>query len=838
VSRGVIKSLILSVGLLFLAYVAIFFTWESSKLRNWASHGVMDTKLRAVDSQSWIFADVDTSEFTGLFIPSDGDTLIAIDDTLRTYDQIRQFVTQHHHADEDFRVTYSHFSRERSSTITMDTVSASRALPFILLGVLRLLIILSFIGVGLWAYQRRSESVGVRVLTLFCYSMAAFPLTMFTMFSADMASFAIPNHNTITRILRITMIFAGGLWLNLHLVFPRVSRFLLRLRRWGYLLIYSPQIAVAIWAIATGTNVVNDHPRMMITIILVQFWLGSLLLSRHHKNARSLLERRQTKLVLRGSGFGVTALTFLLIVATYLSEWFTGLPMTAQLIFTNLGFLALLLTPLSLAYAFGRYRLLEVEGKLQRGTRHVIVTAILLLIFFLMVYGIGQLLVTQLGITSSTPILLLAMTLALGVSPAQRWLQDWLERKFYPERHQLRVMIEDLAQRIGSFPDRDTLFQQLEERLREALGVSKAIAVLKEPNGSFRGHDGSTTPFSDDNDLLTHLERTARPVLLDEAMASLRIPFTDGQMFWIRKNEINLVIPMFARLRLIGFLALGRTTRGSDYTPEGIEVLLGLTNQIALASENLRLLEDNLEKRRLEEQLVLAREIQQGFLPRVIPKTEKLDIAARSHFCFEVAGDYYDVIALKNGRTLLAVGDVSGKGAGAALIMANLQASLRICAALELEPVKIVEHTNALIYSNTPVEQYITFFIAIFDPKTRNLTYVNAGHNPPLLFDVKGRTRELSEGGMILGIDPKGKYLQGKVKCSVGCKILLYTDGVTETQSPGGEEFGIVRLKQMMNATATRTPDQSLEALEGEVSRFRAKKVLEDDSTLLLAKVL
>ena len=836
--KGVIKSLIMSAGLLFLAYVMLFFVWEGSKLRAWADEGVLNSTFETPDGVSWIFSKVDSSEYTGVFLPSDGDTLVAVNDTLRTFDQLQGFVSGSHEPGDRFTLTYKRFSRNRSVSLQIHQVSTLETLPFLLLQILRLLIILSFIGVGLWAFQKRSESLGVRILTLFCYSMAAFPLTMFTLFNPGLASFQIPAQETISKILRVMMIFAGGLWLNLHLVFPRTSRLLLRLRRWGYLVIYSPQVAVGLWALISWSNVVQDHPRVMVTLVLIQFWLGTILLNRHHRNARTLLERRQTKLVLRGSVVGVTALTFLLISASFLRDWFSSLPLTMQLLLTNLGFLALLLTPLSLAYAFGRYRLLEVEGKLRRGTRMFLLTASLLLIFFIIVYGAGHFLITYMGITSSTPILLLAMSLALGVSPAQRFLQEWLERRFYPERYQVRIMIEDLTQRMGSFPDRETLFTHLGQRLNEALGVTKVVAVLKRSDGEFVAHDGSLTPFTEDSDLVTHLERSTRPVLLDEAMASFRVPFSDGQLMWIRKEEIFLVLPMFARLRLIGFLALGRTARGHDYTPESVDILLGLTNQVALASENLRLLEENLVKRRLEEQLDLARQIQQGFLPRVIPGTPGLDVAARSRFCLEVAGDYYDVISLPDERTLLAVGDVSGKGAGAALIMANLQASLRMCATLGLEPKQMVGHINNLIHANTPLEQYITFFVCIFNPKNSELIYVNAGHNPPLVFSKNGRTRELSEGGMILGIVPNLEYEQESITLTASDRVLLYTDGITEAMGSDGREFGEIRLKQYINATAEHDTSHALQELETELMRFHGRKMLEDDATMVLAKVL
>ncbi len=379
--------------------------------------------------------------------------------------------------------------------------------------------------------------------------------------------------------------------------------------------------------------------------------------------------------------------------------------------------------------------------------------------------------------------------------------------------------------------------RQLEKKLHEALGVEGIVPVLQQGADTFVEADGDETPFHDDSPLIEYMTRTNRPVLFDEAMASLRIPFSDGEFSWVGKRRTALALPLMSHSKLIGFLGLGRKRTGEDYTPEELEILASFTSQVAMANENLSLLEENLEKRHLEEQLQMARTIQEGFLPLKIPETPGLEVTARHRFCLEVAGDYYDVIAMKDGCTMFAVGDVSGKGAGAALLMANLQASLRTSAKVATDLTTMVAEINGLIHSNTAPEQYITFFVGQFDPVDKTLRYVNAGHNPPILLKRDDAVEKLEAGGLILGALSGVKYDEGRVDLEPGDMLLLYTDGVSEVMNGLDEEFGEERIRQFLHENSKQPVSNVLEELEAELKAFHGERPYEDDLTLLLAKV-
>ena len=290
--------------------------------------------------------------------------------------------------------------------------------------------------------------------------------------------------------------------------------------------------------------------------------------------------------------------------------------------------------------------------------------------------------------------------------------------------------------------------------------------------------------------------------MVDEAILGAPIPMDDDEMNWLMRNRVAMLLPMVSHGRLIGFLGFGMKTEREDYAPEELQILSSLAPQVALASDNIRLVEENLEKRRMEEELQVARKVQERFLPKELPQTPGLSIAARSVFCLEVAGDYYDVIAHPDGRTALAIGDVSGKGAGAALIMANLQASLRALCCLNITLDDMMLRINDLIHQNTEPDQFISFFVGVFDPRERVMRYVNAGHNFPILVRADGRQQMLDEGGLILGPFPDATYEQGSVRLASGDSLLLYTDGVSEAMNDDGDELG----EDLVRDVARRTP--------------------------------
>ncbi|MBC8204362.1 MAG: SpoIIE family protein phosphatase [FCB group bacterium] len=830
----ILKSLIFLIGIIISLYTILYFVREGTKVVRYLHSGILLTNARSTEDSLLVISNVDTSEFTTPVYPSRGDTIVSIADSIVNLNIWNEYFNTPAEPGRVISFKYVHQGDTLEGVVETHLPYLSDSIPAIGLQIIRFLLNVSFISVGLWAFFKRSDSGGVRALTMFCFAMASFMLLSVRILSSAYAAFEIPLNNIFTNIFNNLTPFFGGFWLNLQLLFPRPKRFIIKRPVFAYSLCYAP---LAVLIILDAVNIIAVSTAALI-VISIQIFAGFFILGYSYDRAENNLEKRQTRLVLIGSGIGLGNLFLLLMIAVLFPVWFDSWQWNVVLVI--LCFLGMILSPLSFAYAFQRYRLLEVEGKLRRGTRYILVTAVLLALFVATVYLIGEILLRNLGISTRTPTIIIAVTLAIGFTPALRRIQGVLEHRFYPERFKLREMSHNFLKNVISIPDRNSLWRTVENQLYETAGIEAVFPIIRaRDNRAYFLEKGAreNTPIYFPPDMEDKITSARWPIVVDEAIASERHELSEETGEWLKRKKIALLLPMIIQSRLMGFLGLGFKVEKEDYSPEELLILSSLASQLALASENIRLLEENIEKQRMEEELRMARSIQQGFLPHIIPHTEGLTISARSKFCLEVAGDYYDVITLPSGETVLAVGDVSGKGAGAALLMANLQASLRTAIGSTIMLNEVVARINNLIYSNTPPEQYITFFVSIYNPLDNTLTYVNAGHNPPVVVRHDCSIEELNEGGLILGFLPVVEYELGSIKLETGDLVLMYTDGVSEAMNDKEEEYGEKRLINHINECRDLGVDEILNKLECSIQDFIGDIPLQDDFTIILAKI-
>jgi serine phosphatase RsbU (regulator of sigma subunit) len=285
---------------------------------------------------------------------------------------------------------------------------------------------------------------------------------------------------------------------------------------------------------------------------------------------------------------------------------------------------------------------------------------------------------------------------------------------------------------------------------------------------------------------------------------------------------------------VIGLVYLDTSDRAHAFREEDLRILTALSNVAAAKIENVRLLEESLEKRRLEEDMRVAAQIQNSLLPAVAPQVPGYGLVGLNRPCRTVGGDYYD-FALEQGKLLLALGDVSGKRTGAALLMTVLRASVRGPWDEDVLS-EAMARINRTVCQNVPPGKYMTFFLARLEPGAGRLQYVNAGHNPPLLVRADGRIDTLEEGGMVLGIFDSVPYADGEAELRPGDTLLVFSDGVTETFDPSGNEFGERKLADL----ALRGRGLEARALQDEIlkelDRFAAGTKASDDRTLIVLK--
>jgi sigma-B regulation protein RsbU (phosphoserine phosphatase) len=238
----------------------------------------------------------------------------------------------------------------------------------------------------------------------------------------------------------------------------------------------------------------------------------------------------------------------------------------------------------------------------------------------------------------------------------------------------------------------------------------------------------------------------------------------------------------------------------------------------------------------MEHELELATEIQQRFQPSSPPQMDGYEFQGISFSCYEIGGDYYDFIERHDGRMLLALGDVSGKGTAAALLMSSLHAAIHAQVSARSPLEEIVSSVNQYLADNTPANRFVTLFIAELDPRTGTLKYINAGHNPPLIGRADGTIQQLSSGGFPLGIMPGAEFETGETSLGPGESLVVYSDGVSEANNIRDEEFGMERLSAVVQNNLKASAAGMRDKVESALSAFTQTAPANDDITLVIVK--
>ena len=389
----------------------------------------------------------------------------------------------------------------------------------------------------------------------------------------------------------------------------------------------------------------------------------------------------------------------------------------------------------------------------------------------------------------------------------------------------------------------DELFDKILDLLFEAVTAERGAILLLEgdpPQPQIKASKSSR------GEALTRVSRSIGRRVMEDRVALLLPNVLEDVRFQAEASILSSGIrsAMCAPLwfnpgagqtdEVIGLVYLDSLQRSHSFGEEDLRILTALANVAAAKIENVRLLEESLQKRVLEEDMRVAAEIQRSLLPREAPRVPGYGLVGCNHPCRTVGGDYYD-FNFDGGRLLFALGDVSGKGTGAALLMTVLRAAVRGHWTEHLLA-EAVARVNRTVCQNIPPNKYVTFFIAALDPPSGRLAYVNAGHNPPLLVRADGRTEKLTEGGMVLGLFEPVPYAEGAVELLRGDVLVVYSDGVTETWNPAGDEFGEEGLVALAVRGRALGPAALQDEILRELERFAAGAKATDDRTIIVLK--
>ena len=307
------------------------------------------------------------------------------------------------------------------------------------------------------------------------------------------------------------------------------------------------------------------------------------------------------------------------------------------------------------------------------------------------------------------------------------------------------------------------------------------------------------------------------------------------------RNEIRsaLCVPITWRTEVLGAIYGDRLTHAEEYSEDDVNYLAGLAAQIGAALKTSQLVQEAQVRRRIENDLTVARQIQEGLFPKALPVRDDLEVVAYNSPGRSVSGDYYDMIVLDDGRIGMVIADVSGKGVPAAMLMANLQAAVRITLPGADDIVTVVRRLNQLVHENTNATKFITALLGVLDVSERTIRYVNAGHYPPYRVHADGRVESLpDEAGLPLGVDRDADYPLVTVPLGdEATTLFLFTDGIPEALNQDDEFYGLGRIEDLLKRNARADATELVARCRRAIAEFVGHAPQSDDLTLMTVRL-
>jgi serine phosphatase RsbU (regulator of sigma subunit) len=364
--------------------------------------------------------------------------------------------------------------------------------------------------------------------------------------------------------------------------------------------------------------------------------------------------------------------------------------------------------------------------------------------------------------------------------------------------------------------------------MRDETGADLRVAVAR-----LRDRVGEVGEIRVSRNVLDEVVIRGKSVLTSDAQHDPR--FASGTVVLQGVRSV-LAVPLGVAEKVFGIIYADSPIAEGRFTEDHLKVLTTLASVAAIRVENAKLVEERLERERLERELALASEIQQRFQPTAPPTVPGYELQGISFPCYEIGGDYYDFIQRDDGRLIVALGDVSGKGTAAALLMSSLHAAVHAQSGSHDSLVDTISAVNRYLADNIPANRFVTLFYAELEPESGALSFLNAGHNPPLIVHSAGTVEQLASGGLPLGIKRDADYREGKTQMQYGDVLVIYSDGVTEAMSPSGEEFGPTRLYEVVSRNIESSASGIRDRIESSLTKFSQGTSASDDITLVIVK--
>ncbi len=576
------------------------------------------------------------------------------------------------------------------------------------------------------------------------------------------------------------------------------------------------------------------HTDIFAVINLIYLILAIFIMHHGYEELRNPRQQKQVGLVLWGIriSVGLYVITFLLqrLLPVGISEWLNY----------GLSILALIIGPGSIALAIIKYQFLNIHLILRRGIIFSITSGLLVGIYLIIYANTKRLVTALLGFDIPVVEVLFLIMAVIMFHPILSSIEETVERFFVDDKSDYRKLLQVLSHEILHIIDTSQLNEKVIQPLKEHLAIQDVFIFIRNKHRIFvpacnPNEEHSPLSFADSGEFISEIKTIYEPVYLKDIISHLS---NQAELDALNQCSPALIIPLRHHDDLNGLLMLGRKISGEPFTSEEIMLSNVLADQMSVALENIELYKEIIEKKRIEEDISVAREIQRMLLPHAIPNNPSFEISALNLPSRQVGGDYYDFVELNDHLIGIAIADISGKGISGALLMSNLQATLRAAAYGHESSAEVTSRINRQISRTTSTEKFATFFYGILNTQTRTFTYTNAGHNYPILRQQDGTCQYLTEADLIIGVMEEYPYQQHTIHLQQGDLLVFYTDGITEAINSDKDEFSEQHLLNVVCCHDGSSAENLRDHIYDEVMQFTVGESQYDDITLIVLRVL
>jgi sigma-B regulation protein RsbU (phosphoserine phosphatase) len=559
--------------------------------------------------------------------------------------------------------------------------------------------------------------------------------------------------------------------------------------------------------------------------------------------------KRRLRLLYWGATIALTPLLLVVLVAWLrhsidFPDWLTSIAVLMFLIF-----------PLTVAYVIVVQRAMDVRVVVRQGLQYALAKNGVRTLQVLAILLVTATALALIGQNRNRPQKIIVIALGLlaifTIRRMNEKIRAWIDRRFFREAYDAEQVLSELSDGVRGMVEARPLIETVAERISETLHIPRVAILLggAEPYrpayalGYGAAPDIAFPPGAGTVKLLQKHREPARVYFDDPNSWLYREPeMTEEDRSKLTQLDAVLLLPLSTRDKLLGFISLGPKLSDEPYSRTDLRLLKSVAAQTGLALENAQLIsaiaDEVAQRERLNSEVEIAREVQERLFPQTLPPIAGIEYAGACRPALGVGGDYYDFLALPAEKLGIAIGDVSGKGIAAALMMASLQASLRSEATRDPDNLAVmISNVNRLLFEASASNRYATFFYGQYDPASRQLTYVNAGHNPPMLFHSSAgdwHVSRLETGGTVVGLLENYPYQQAALMIAPGDMLIAFTDGVSEAMNDAQDEFGEERLIETIQSCAGLSPAEIIACIMRTADAFAAGAKQNDDMTLIV----